>query len=194
MTQTNDGPGTADGHRRASSYWSVTHFSSALEQLTMARDPDLQRFAGARIRRHVVGQFHTVLQWRSVCIGIPWQHLNKVLHFVCELRESRGGGEAAQMTPKRFQQRAPIFIPWCAGTSRHERLVRKHVPDSDPGSIPAPAGDTNHRRPNNDSPASQEKCSAGACPQLGAGCVAQTTPDPFFIPWCAGPCRHQRFL
>ena len=57
-----------------------------------SRDPDLQRFAGARIRRHVVGQFHTVLQWRSVCIGIPWQHLNKVLHFVCELRESRGRG------------------------------------------------------------------------------------------------------
>ena len=63
-------------------------------------------------------------------------------------------------------------------TSRHERLVRKHVPDSDPGWIPAPAGDTNHRRPNNHSPGSQEKCSAGACPQLGAGCVAQTTPVP----------------
>ena len=27
----------------------------------------------------------------------------------------------------------PIFIPWCAGASRHERLVQKHVPDSDPG-------------------------------------------------------------
>ncbi len=51
----------------------------------------------------------------------------------------------------------PIFIPRCAGTSRHERLVRKHVPDSDPGWIPAPAGDTNHRRPNNDSPGSQER-------------------------------------
>ena len=25
------------------------------------------------------------------------------------------------------------FIPWCAGRNRHERLVRKHVPDSDPG-------------------------------------------------------------
>ena len=85
-----------------------------------------------------------------------------------------------------------LFIPWCAGACRHTRLARKHVPDSDPGSIPAPAGDTNHRRPNNDSPGSQEKCSAGACPQLGAGCVAQTTPDPFFIPWCAGACRHTR--
>ena len=38
-----------------------------------------------------------------------------------------------------------------------DQLVRKHVPDSDPGSIPAPAGDTNHRRPNNDSPGSQER-------------------------------------
>ena len=27
----------------------------------------------------------------------------------------------------------PLFIPWCAGTSRHERLLRKHVPDPDPG-------------------------------------------------------------
>ncbi len=31
------------------------------------------------------------------------------------------------------------------------------------------AGDTNHRRPNNDSRGSKEKCSAGACPQLGEG-------------------------
>ena len=51
----------------------------------------------------------------------------------------------------------PIFIPRCAGTSRHKRLVRKHVPDSDPGRIPAPAGDTNHRRPNNDSRGSQAR-------------------------------------
>ncbi len=26
-----------------------------------------------------------------------------------------------------------LFIPWCAGTNRHGRLVRKHVPDYDPG-------------------------------------------------------------
>ena len=68
-------PGTADGHRRASSYWSVTHFSSALEQLTMARDPDLQRFASHGERGSggtLVGQFHTVLQ-DLFHIGIPWQ-------------------------------------------------------------------------------------------------------------------------
>ena len=40
-------------------------------------------------------------------------------------RESRGGGGAAQMTPKRFQRRAPIFITWRAGPCRHERLARK---------------------------------------------------------------------
>ena len=62
----------------------------------------------------------------------------------------------------------PIFIPWCAGSSRHGRLVRKHVPDSAPGWIPAPAGDTNHRRPNNDSRGPKERCSAGAGP-LPAG-------------------------
>ncbi len=44
---------------------------------------------------------------------------------------------------------ASIVIPSCAGASRHERLVRKHVPDSNPGWIPAPAGDTNHHRPVN---------------------------------------------
>ena len=90
-----------------------------------------------------------------------------------------GWGVAESAAPIRCTKpQLLLFIPWCAGASQHERLVRKHVPDSDPGSIPAPAGDTNHRHPNNDSPGSQEKCSAGACPQPGVGCVAQTTPDP----------------
>ena len=64
----------------------------------------------------------------------------------------------------------PIFIPWCAGDSRHGRLVRTHAPDSDPGWIPAPAGDTNHRRPNNGSPGSQERnVGLGLVPSQGAG-------------------------
>ena len=79
-------------------------------------------------------------------------------------------GRVAPTTPKHFQRPGPIFIPWCAGTSRHGRLVRKHVPDSDPGSFPAPAGDTNHRRPNNDSPGSQERNVAlGLVPSQGWG-------------------------
>ena len=68
------------------------------------------------------------------------------------------------------QPTPPIFTPWCAGARRHGRLVRKHVPDSDPGSFPAPAGDTNHRRPNNDSPGSQERNVAlGLVPSQGWG-------------------------
>ena len=107
----------------------------------------------------------------------------------------------AQMTPEPFHQPMhPIFMPWCAGGGRHGRLVQKHVPDSDPGSIPAPADDTNHRRPNNDCRGSQEKCSAGAGPQLGVGWGAQMTPDPsinqctHFMPWCAGGGRHGRLV
>ncbi len=71
--------------------------------------------------------------------------------------ESRGGRGGTNHTKSLPPTGASIFIPWCAGGNRHGRLVRKHVPDSDPGSIPAPAGDTNHRRPNNDSLGSQER-------------------------------------
>ena len=34
---------------------------------------------------------------------------------------------------RRTKPQLQLFIPWCAGPCRHERLVRKHVPDSDPG-------------------------------------------------------------
>ena len=44
-------------------------------------------------------------------------------------------------------------------------------------------------------------CSAGACPQLGEGRGAQTTPEPFdqpmhpiLIPRCAGTSRHERLI
>ena len=95
----------------------------------------------------------------------------------------------------------PIFIPWRAGAGRHERLVGKHAPDSDPGWIPAPAGDSNDRRPNNDSRGSKARCRAGPCPRQGEGCGAQTTPEPFdqpmhpiFIPPCAGGNRRGRLV
>ncbi len=115
----------------------------------------------------------------------------------------QGAGWGAQTTPEPFDRSMhAILIPWCAGDSRHERLVRRHVPDSDPGWIPAPAGDTNHRRPNNRQPrVAREKCRAGACPQPGVGWGAQTTPEPFdrsmhpiFIPWCVGDSRHGRLV
>ena len=45
-----------------------------------------------------------------------------------------GWGVAETAVPIRCTKpQLPLFIPWCAGGNRHERLVRKHVPDSDPG-------------------------------------------------------------
>ena len=175
----------------------------------MARDPDLQRFAGTRIRRHVVGQFHTVLQWRSVCIGIPWQHLNKVLHFVCELRESRGEVRVVAMTLQlSHQPMHPIFTPWCAGTSRHGRFLRKHVPDSDPGcALQSTSMPAFHRRnvPNCKPmvDGGMRKYSAGACPPLGSGWGVAESAVPIrcskpqlrlFIPWCAGTSRNGQLV
>ena len=106
----------------------------------------------------------------------------------------------APTTPKHLQRLGLNFIPRCAGTSRHERLVRKHVPDYDPGcplqstSMPA----LHRRNVPNCRPVADggmRKCSAGACPPQGSGWGAAesavpilcTTPQfRLFIPWCAG--------
>ena len=63
--------------------------ASAPEQSSMASDPDLWQIAAARPPGPVSGHRHTVP--RSPIGNIPWQHLTLVLHFVCELSESRGG-------------------------------------------------------------------------------------------------------
>ena len=52
----------------------------------------------------------------------------------------------------------PVFIPLCAGGSRHERLVGRHVPDPDPGQT-VPATSSEPRR----------TCNAGACRPPPAG-------------------------
>ena len=45
-----------------------------------------------------------------------------------------GWGVAESAVPIRCSKpQLRLFIPWCAGTSRNGQLVRKHVPDSDPG-------------------------------------------------------------
>ena len=51
------------------------------------------------------------------------------------------------MTPKDLQRLGVIFIPWCAGASRDERLVRKRRLGGSRG----------------------KKCRAGACPQPWVG-------------------------
>ena len=109
----------------------------------------------------------------------------------------------------------PLFIPWCAGTSRNERLVRKHVPDYDPGcTLQSTSMPALHRRnvpicrPMVDG--GMRKCSAvedfarrGACPPLGSGWglaesvvpIHCTKPQlPLFIPWCAGASRNERLV
>ena len=109
----------------------------------------------------------------------------------------------------------PIFLPWCAGTTRHERLVRKHVPDSDPGcALQSTSMPALHRRnvpicrPMADG--GMRKCSAvedfarrGACPPQGSGWGVAESAVPIrctkpqlrlFIPWCAGGSRHGRLV
>ena len=124
-------------------------------------------------------------------------------------RESRGEVWVVAMTLElSHQPMHPIFIPRCAGTSRHGRLVRKHVPDYDPGcarqSTSMPALHRRilpHCRPMVDG--GMRKCSAGACPPLGSGWglaesavpIRCTKPQlPHFIPPCAGTSRQQRLV
>src|SRR6266581_9398251 len=56
----------------------------------MARDPELPRFCGLFSRLGYTGQSCNVVPTKAVHIFVPSQHLiQKVLHFVCEFRESR---------------------------------------------------------------------------------------------------------
>ena len=87
-------------------------------------------------------------------------------------------------------------------------LVRKHVPDSDPGcalqspSIPAlRRRNVPNCRPMVDG--GMRKCSAGACPPQGSGWGVAESVVPIrctkpqlrlFIPWCAGASRHERLV
>ena len=82
------GHAPAGRHRSVCIRQFATHFVSAPEQLSMASDPDLRRFAGSSDPRFEDGHSYTALQWRHVDNAFPWQHPNKVLHFVCEFRES----------------------------------------------------------------------------------------------------------
>ncbi len=102
----------------------------------------------------------------------------------------------------------PIFMPSCAGASRHQRLVRKHVPDSDPGcALQSTSMPALHRRnvPNCRPMADggMRKCTAGACPPQGSGWGVAESAVPIrctkpqlrlFIPWCAGASRHGRLV
>ena len=115
--------------------------------------------------------------------------------------QGSGCGSAESTAPiRRTKPQLPLFISWRAGTSRHQRLVRKHVPYPDTGcALQSTSMPALHRRnvPNCRPLADggMRKCSAGACPPQGSGCgsaestapIRCTKPQlPLFISWCAG--------
>ena len=115
--------------------------------------------------------------------------------------ESRGEVRVVAMTLElSHQPMHPIFKPWCAGTSRHERLLRKCALQST--SMPAlRRRNVPNCRPMADG--GMRKCSAGACPPLGSGWGVAESAVPIrctkpqfglFIPWCAGANRHGRLV
>ena len=125
-----------------------------------------------------------------------------------ESRGGRGGRGGTNHTKSLPPTGASIFITWCAGGSRHGRLLRKHIPDSDPGcALQSTSMPAFHRRnvpncrPMVDG--GMRKCSAGACPPLGSGWGVAESAVPIrctkpqlrlFIPWCAGASRDERSL
>ncbi len=113
--------------------------------------------------------------------------------------ESRGVAGVARTAPKRFHQSTPFFIPWCAGTSRRERFVRKIDSLNPIRHLYAAIGLNNVPIVG----CGRGECSAGACPPLGSAWSVAESAAPIrctnsllrvFIPWCAGTSRHERLV
>ena len=86
--------------------------------------------------------------------------------------ESRGVAGVARTAPKRFHQSTPFFIPWCAGTSRRERFVRKIDSLNPIRHLYAAIGLNNVPIVG----CGRGECSAGACPPLGSACRRRQNP------------------
>ena len=105
------------------------------------------------------------------------------------------------MTPKRFQRRAPIFTPWCAGASRHEQFVRKCAYAAFERAVEPLHSAISSFRPLNSSfphpPSSfpRKRESRGEVRVVAMTLELSHQPmHPIFIPWCAGASRHERLL
>ena len=122
-----------------------------------------------------------------------------VVRAACPPLGWRRGVADSAVAFRRTKPQLQLFIPWCAGTNRHERLVLECALQST--SMPAL-----HRRnlPSRRSmvDGGMRKCSAGACPPLGPGWGVAESAAPtgctksqlrFFISWCAG-CRRDEQL
>src|SRR6266550_1676442 len=71
-----------------STLFPYTTLFRAREQWSMARDPELPRFAASSALALEGWQCGSDLRSRAVRMWFPSQHPMKVLHFVCELRGS----------------------------------------------------------------------------------------------------------
>ena len=108
------------------------------------------RLKGFRVRRRTPtfvipakAGIHALIFRERTSTAIPPPTSTRRPHFVFPARarpEPRSGagiqrgGWGGTNDPRTLPTTsAPIFIPSCAGRGRHERLVRKHVPDSDQG-------------------------------------------------------------
>ena len=88
--------------------------ASAREKSSMAGDPELPRFGGRIARLHEDGQSGTVLPMTGAHIAFPLQHLRQVLHFVCELRESR---------PSNYDRRTNLaIVGWFPRSTESSRV------------------------------------------------------------------------
>jgi hypothetical protein len=84
-----DAPWLVPEHTPACNLAEDLNYDLSPEQLSMASDPKLSRFAEWIALLDEDRQLNTVPPGTDVCIFFPLQHLiYKVLHFVCELRES----------------------------------------------------------------------------------------------------------
>src|SRR5581483_4540175 len=87
---------------------------SVLERLSMPSDPELLQFGGSIAQLDEAWQWRTGLRDRVGHKFVPLQHLNLVLHFVRELRESivppaRHAGVIPWSSPRRTQFFLPVL-------------------------------------------------------------------------------------
>lgn len=96
----------------------------APEPRSMASDPELPQFSGSTPRLGDAGQFHTVPQSRSAHMTVPTQHPHeKVLHFVCGIKESIWVPAFARTTTARSPHRPRDRTPASRRTRASTRLI-----------------------------------------------------------------------
>ena len=67
--------------------------------------------------RHDRWSRHAGVRWNPLALVIP------APQFVIPAKAGIQRGGVAPMTPKDLQRPGVIFLLWCAGTNRHERLL-----------------------------------------------------------------------